>query len=382
MPSKSDRVDSASSGSGSPSVSRLPSSRIPGDVVVRHDVPFAELTTLRVGGPARRVVECRRSVDVPAVLAALDDAGEDAMVLAGGSNVLVGEAGFDGTVVLLRGGEVSIAPDGVVRADAGYVWDALVEATVAAGLGGLECLSGIPGGVGATPVQNVGAYGVEVSSVLRGVTVYDRSRREVVDVDPADLGLGYRTSRLKHQSREVVLAVEFGLVPGGRSASIAYRELATCLGVEPGERVAAEAARECVLGLRRGKGMVLDAADPDTYSAGSFFTNPIVGDAELPGVLERVAARTGGAVPPRYPAEGGTKLSAAWLIERAGFAKGYPGADAPARLSTKHTLALTNRGFATASDVLELAARVRAGVYEAFGVSLHPEPVLVGCSLE
>ncbi|MCA1655146.1 MAG: UDP-N-acetylmuramate dehydrogenase, partial [Pseudonocardiaceae bacterium] len=262
-------------------------------------------------------------------------------------------------------------------------WDAVVCRTVEAGLGGLECLSGIPGSVGATPVQNVGAYGVEVAQLLISTDVLDRASGEVRTLRAAELALGYRTSMLKGTERAVVLRVRFELADGGLSAPIRYTELARVLGVRQGRRVPVADARAAVLELRRGKGMVLDVADHDTWSVGSFFTNPVVVDTELPAVLARIAERVGQETPvPRYPAGVGTsKLSAAWLIERAGFAKGYPGSGSPVALSDKHTLALTNRGTATTADVLSLAGEVRDGVLAAFGIELHPEPVLVGCEL-
>jgi UDP-N-acetylmuramate dehydrogenase len=238
-------------------------------------------------------------------------------------------------------------------------------------LGGLECLSGIPGRTGATPVQNVGAYGVEVADLLVDVDLYDRRADAVrTRVPAAELGLGYRTSVLKGRDDAVVLRVRFALPGDGASAPIRYPELARTLGVEPGERVPAAAAREAVLGLRRGKGMVLDADDPDTWSAGSFFTNPVLAEADAPE----------GA--PRFPAGPGlVKVPAAWLIERAGFRRGHPGPGGRAALSTKHVLALTNRGGATAADLLALAREVRDGVRDAFGITLGAEPVLVACAL-
>jgi UDP-N-acetylmuramate dehydrogenase len=262
------------------------------------------------------------------------------------------------------------------------VWDDVVAATVSAGFGGLEALSGIPGSAGATPVQNVGAYGVEVGSVLRRVRLLDRNTGDVRWVGPEDLGLGYRTSVLKHSDAALVVDVELAVRPDGASAPIGYRELATALGAAEGDRRPAAQVREQVLALRRGKGMVLDAADHDTWSAGSFFTNPVVPDDALPAVLSAIAARVGADVRvPQFPADGGTKLSAGWLIERAGFGKGFPSEDAPARLSTKHTLALTNRGNASTADLVALARRVRDGVQQAFGVRLEPEPVTVGCRI-
>ncbi|HHT31379.1 MAG TPA: UDP-N-acetylmuramate dehydrogenase, partial [Corynebacterium sp.] len=263
-----------------------------------------------------------------------------------------------------------------------------VEMSVAAGFGGLECLSGIPGSAGATPVQNVGAYGAEVSSTLEGVRLYDRRTGADEWVSPESLELAYRFSNLKFTARAVVLAVRFRLTVDGLSAPLRYGELAKRLGVGPEEGASGEArrpvadVREAVLALRRGKGMVLDDADHDTWSAGSFFTNPIVGEAEVEGVRERVASACGAEVAESMPSYPGGKLSAAWLIERAGFPKGHPGEGAPARLSTKHTLALTNRGMATSADLIALAREIRDGVRDAFGVTLVPEPVWIGAELD
>ncbi|GAA3969941.1 UDP-N-acetylmuramate dehydrogenase [Gordonia caeni] len=350
---------------------------------------LAEFTTLRLGGPARAV---RRCPDTAALIDAVvdsDRAGEPILLIGGGSNLVISDDGFDGTAVLIEGAGIEFGTDlrdgetaPYVEAEAGTDWDALVAATVEQGYGGLECLSGIPGAAGTTPVQNVGAYGVEVADMLRSVRLLDRANGEVTEVAPEWLRLAYRTSRLKGRDDHVVLSVSFWLKPDGRSAPIRYRELARELGVAEGESTDAAAARERVLALRRGKGMVLDAGDHDTWSAGSFFTNPIVGETDLPGVLDRIAARVGAETTvPQFPADGGVKLSAGWLIERAGFTRGYPGEEAPARLSTKHTLALTNRGAATTAELLALATTVRDGVREAFGVTLHPEPVFVGCEL-
>ncbi|MFT4200548.1 UDP-N-acetylmuramate dehydrogenase [Gordonia sp. (in: high G+C Gram-positive bacteria)] len=349
---------------------------------------IADLTTLRLGGPAREFVE---AADTDALIAALDrfaDAGERVLVIGGGSNLVVADAGFDGAVVRIASSGVEFSTvDGrpVVTADAGVEWDALVARTVAEGYGGLECLSGIPGSTGATPVQNVGAYGVEIADVLREVEVYDRRSRTLERVAPADLDLRYRHSNLKHRDERIVTRVSLWLRPGGESAPLAYRELARALGRAEGQTADAARVRETVVGLRRSKGMVLDADDPDTYSAGSFFTNPIVSATEAAAVLAQIAVVVGpDVVIPQFPAgDDGTdtKLSAGWLIERAGFAKGYPGADAPVRLSTKHTLALTNRGSASTADLIALARDVRDGVRARFGVTLTPEPVFVNCRL-
>ncbi|EGD54391.1 UDP-N-acetylmuramate dehydrogenase [Gordonia neofelifaecis] len=346
---------------------------------------LAELTTLRLGGPARSVVRCDDTDSLVTTVGELDSAGEPVLLIGGGSNLVIGDDGFDGTAVLIATSGIEYGDEAgrpYVTAEAGNDWDALVADTVAAGFGGLECLSGIPGAAGTTPVQNVGAYGVEVADVLRSVRLFDRATGSVEWVSPESLGMAYRTSVLKGRDDHVVLAVSFWLNPDGVSAPIAYRELARVLGVDEGGTTEAAQVRAQVLALRAGKGMVLDDGDHDTWSAGSFFTNPIVAEAEADAVLARIADRLGDDVSiPRYPADAGVKLSAGWLIERAGFTKGFPGDDAPVRLSTKHTLALTNRGSATTADLLALAARVRDGVRDAFGVDLHPEPVFVNCRL-
>ncbi len=346
---------------------------------VRNSVPLAELTTLRVGGPAT-VADCESVEALVATVRTLDAAGIPVLLLAGGSNLLVADAGFGGVVVRIGTCGIEFGSDGVV-AEAGAVWDEVVAASVAAGFGGLECLSGIPGSAGATPVQNVGAYGVEVAQLLRRVRLLDRASGEIRWAAPDELGFGYRTSVLKHSDRSVVLAVEFGLHPDGRSAPLNYRELAAALDVAEGETRPAEQVREAVLRLRASKGMVLDAADHDTWSAGSFFTNPVVPPEREDEVRAAIARHVGDVTVPAYPSVTGVKFSAGWLIERAGFGKGYPGDSARARLSTKHTLALTNRGDASAADLLELARTVRDGVAERFGIRLEPEPVIVGSTL-
>ncbi|BBX34529.1 UDP-N-acetylenolpyruvoylglucosamine reductase [Mycolicibacterium mageritense DSM 44476 = CIP 104973] len=346
-----------------------------GGVAVAEDVPLAPLTTLRVGPVARRMLTCTSTEQLVSVLRAID---EPALVLAGGSNVVLADdsdavAGL--TVVRVANTEITV--DGnIVRAEAGAMFDDVVVTALAHGLGGLECLSGIPGSAGATPVQNVGAYGAEVADTIRRVRLLDRRTGEDRWVPPEALRFGYRTSVLKHSDAAIVLEVEFALDPEGRSAPLRYRELATALGVEPGERSDPLQVRQTVLALRAGKGMVLDEQDHDTWSVGSFFTNPVVSRAQF----ERLAASAGGPVP-NYPAPDGVKLAAGWLVEHAGFGKGFPGDGAPARLSTKHALALTNRGAATSADVIALAGRVRQGVAEAFGIELTPEPILIGCAL-
>ena len=341
-------------------------------------MPLAPLTTLRVGPVARRLITCDTTQKVVDVTRALGP-DSDALVLAGGSNVVLADDLTDLTVVLLANTEITVEGN-VLRAEAGAAWDDVVVTSLAHGLGGLECLSGIPGSAGATPVQNVGAYGAEVADTIRRVRLLDRRTGEDRWVPPSALRFGYRTSILKHSPAATVLEVEFELNPDGRSAPVRYGELANALGAEPDSRVDATQVRESVLALRARKGMVLDDnaenPDHDTWSVGSFFTNPVV----APEVFERLQSRVGGDVP-NYPASDGVKLAAGWLVERAGFGKGYPGDGAPARLSTKHALAVTNRGGATTADVIALARAVRDGVRTTFGIELTPEPILIGAAL-
>jgi UDP-N-acetylmuramate dehydrogenase len=306
-----------------------------------------------------------------------DEAGERVLLLAGGSNLVVADAGFPGTVVEVatsgirpeHEGEDATSGGVVVTVAAGESWDPFVALAVDQGWVGVEALSGIPGSVGATPIQNVGAYGQEVSAVIASVRVWDRRLRGLRTLAAADCGFGYRTSRFKADpGRHVVLEVRFKFRQGRLGAPVTYAELATALGIAPGERAPMKEVRRAVLGLRGRKGMVLDPVDPDTWSAGSFFTNPVLPPERVPE----------GA--PAWPqADGSVKTSAAWLIENAGYVKGY--GVGPARLSTKHTLALTNRGDATTADLLGLAREIRAGVEDRFGIRLVNEPVLVGCEL-
>jgi UDP-N-acetylmuramate dehydrogenase len=348
-------------------------------------VNLAELTTLRLGGPAGRLVECGSEAELIDAVRDCDQRGEPVLILGGGSNVVVADEGFDGTVVrvAVRGvtvddsgcGDDDLAACGglLVTAAAGESWDDLVARAVEAGWIGVEALSGIPGAVGATPMQNVGAYGQEVAETIWMVRTYDRVARTIRTFANAECGFGYRTSRFKGSDRYVVLAVTYQLLLGSLGAPIRYAELARALGLSVGERAKLGEVRDAVLDLRRAKGMVLDEADRDTWSAGSFFTNPIL-DAAAAEALPDGA--------PRWPLlDGRVKTSAAWLIERAGFPRGYPGPGGRVSLSTKHTLALTNRGTAMTADLLALAREVRDGVRAAFGVELVPEPVLAGCSL-
>jgi UDP-N-acetylmuramate dehydrogenase len=335
------------------------------------DVPLAPLTTLRLGGPARRLIEVHDQLELVQAVRAADRSDEPLLVLAGGSNVVVADDGFAGTVVLVRTRGVSVQRDGsnLVRlvVQAGEVWDELVARCATEGLAGIECLSGIPGSAGATPIQNVGAYGQEVAETVISVTAYDRQYGEVVVLSAADCAFTYRNSVFKGHDRFVVLDVALGLSPEPLSRQIRYPELARRLGLRVGERALLPEVRSAVLGLRRGKGMVLDVGDHDTWSAGSFFTNPVL-DADRAAALPEDA--------PRWPQQGGVKVSAAWLIERAGFGKGY--GTGRARISAKHSLALTNRGGADTKELLDLAREIRSGVRCKFGVELVNEPVLVG----
>jgi UDP-N-acetylmuramate dehydrogenase len=345
---------------------------------------LADLTTLRVGGPAARVVTAGTTDELVDAVREVDDADEPLLLVAGGSNLLVADEGFAGTVVRVatRGVQVSSADacSGVsLQVAAGEPWDDVVRRAVAEGWVGVEALSGIPGSTGATPVQNVGAYGQEVAQTISSLRTWDRREERVRTFAVGECGFGYRTSTFKTSARYVVLDVTFQLPFGDRSTPIAYADLASALGVPLGERVPLAEGREAVLAQRRARGMVLDAADHDTWSAGSFFTNPVMSSAAFARLAAR-ASLAGAGPPPAYPAEGGVKTSAAWLIERAGFGKGY-GLPGPAALSTKHALALTNRGRASAADLVVLARTLREGVRDRFGVSLEPEPRLVGLTL-
>ncbi|MBQ1049949.1 UDP-N-acetylmuramate dehydrogenase [Micromonospora sp. C51] len=341
---------------------------------------LAQYTTLCLGGPAGRVVSATNADEI---VSRVREAGAEILLIAGGSNVVIGDGGFPGTVVLVRSRGLRVLTEDeqtvTVRVEAGEPWDDLVAATVRNGWSGLECLSGIPGSTGATPIQNVGAYGQEVAETITAVQVYDRTAGTVGQVEAVDCGFAYRSSIFKYNERWVVLSVDFRLARSPLSGPVRYAELARALGVEVGDRVPLAQARSTVLGLRAGKGMVLDAGDPDTRSVGSFFTNPVLDAAAYEQLRQRA---NGLGEPPAWPGVGGVvKVSAAWLIDKAGFGKGYPGPEGTA-ISTKHTLALTNpTGTASAQALLTLAREIRDGVQSRFGVTLHPEPVLINCTL-
>lgn len=357
-------------------------------VSTHHGAALAPLTTMRVGGPAQTLITAESTDEVIEAVRAADLAGVPLLLLSGGSNLVISDDGFAGTVVRIAtrgirvdardrcgGAEVTVA--------AGEVWDDVVARAVSEGWSGIEALSGIPGLTGATPVQNVGAYGQEVAQTIARVVTWDRQEQRRRTFTNAECDFTYRHSIFKSTGRYVVLEVTFQLVLADLSAPVAYADLARELGVEQGARVPLADAREAVLVQRSNRGMVLDPGDHDTWSCGSFFTNPILPKAQMDELVQRAALRLGpeGPLPPVFPfGDDMSKTSAAWLIDKAGFAKGHrmPG---PAALSTKHTLAITNRGSATAADIAALAREVRDGVHEAFGVRLVNEPVFVGHDL-
>jgi UDP-N-acetylmuramate dehydrogenase len=354
-----------------PDVSAAPQTDTPHE----SDGPLSAYTTLRLGGPAGTLTVATEADQAVTTIRDAEAEGRPVLVLAGGSNVVIGDAGFAGRVLLLRTRGIQVvethAESVVLRVAAGEPWDAFVEYAVANGYSGVECLSGIPGSAGATPIQNVGAYGQEVAHTIVAVHAYDRRRDTIRAMTPAECAFAYRTSVFKHNERFLVLHVDFRLAVSPGSAPIRYAELARTLGVEAGDRVPLRQARDTVRKLREQKGMVLDPDDRDTWSVGSFFTNPVVPAAVWDGL---------GLDAPHWPGEDGTvKIPAAWLIEHAGFGKGFPG-DGVA-ISSKHTLALTNRGAGSTTALLDLAGTIRDGVRERFGIELHPEPVLINCAL-
>jgi UDP-N-acetylmuramate dehydrogenase len=370
---------------------------------LRNATLLAGYTTLGVGGPARDFVSADTERSLVGAVRSADKAGEPVLLIGSGSNLVIADAGFPGTVIHVntRGLTFVDAGDGAVdiTVAAGADWDDVVAAAVAEGLAGLEPLSGIPGRAGATPIQNVGAYGREVAEIIIAVRVYDRQEDQIRIIPNESCRFSYRTSLFKSgrpealvslpsgtrsqaagQPRYVVLDVTFRLARQPLSAPVRYAELASELGVEMGEQAAVSEVRAAVIKIRSRKGMVLNPGDPDTRSAGSFFTNPVITAEEFAGV-ERAATARGVAPVPRFPAgEGRVKVPAAWLIEHSGFAKGY-GAPGRARVSSKHTLALVNAGEATTADLLALAREIVSGVQAAYGVTLTPEPILIGVTL-
>ncbi|MGH3249802.1 MAG: UDP-N-acetylmuramate dehydrogenase [Trebonia sp.] len=376
---------------------------------VRNAAMLADYTTLGLGGPAKDFVSADTEEALIAAVRSADRADEPVLVIGGGSNLVISDAGFPGTVVHVNTRGLTYVDAGGGAVDltvaAGADWDNVVAASVAEGLAGLEPLSGIPGRAGATPIQNVGAYGREVAEVITQVRVYDRQEDQTRTIPNGCCEFAYRTSLFKSgrpeslvspsagsrpraagqpwaggRTRFVVLDVTFRLARQPLSTPVKYAELAAELGIEMGEQAGVGEVRAAVIKIRSRKGMVLNPGDPDTRSAGSFFTNPVITAGEFTGVEAAAAARGVGPVP-RYPAgEGLVKVPAAWLIERSGFAKGH-GAPGPARVSSKHTLALVNAGGATTADVLALAREIVSGVRAAYGVTLTPEPILIGVTL-
>lgn len=363
---------------------------------------FAELTTLRVGGGARQWIDARTGDDIVAAASAARRAGDDWIALGGGSNLLASDAEYDGTVIRVLSEGIQIESEGadhtLVHVQAGHSWDDFVSWAVINGLGGVEAMSGIPGTVGGAPVQNIGAYGQELAGVVHSLTFWDEQRDDVVTLTNADMDFSFRHSILKGARRGIVLDITFALtrVGGGPEAlgrPILFEQLASALGVARGASQPLGAVRDRVLALRSSKGMVLDANDPDTFSVGSFFVNPIVSERfsrTLPADAPRFPV--GEDEPPRYLAPGeevpplsteprAVKLSAAWLIEHSGVRKGFALPGSGAGISTKHALAITNRGTASADDVLQLAKYVQSMVQSTFGVVLLPEPTLLGLSL-
>lgn len=346
------------------------------------DVPLAPLTTLRLGGPADRLIRTESREELIELVRSADAAGEPVLVLAGGSNVVIADRGFAGTVIQVAtsGIDSRVTDDGRVEmtAEAGEPWDEFVACTIGDEAAGVECLSGIPGSCGATPIQNVGAYGQEVSSTITSVEVLERATGEVREMPAAECGFGYRTSRFKSNDEFVVLSVTFLLDPSPESEPVAYQQLADALGIDPGMRAPLPAVRETVLELRRGKSMVIDTEDPDSVSAGSFFTNPVLSEVEMRDLERRATELLGpDTPPPSWPTtDGKFKTSAAWLIERSGFRRGY--GDGPAGLSQSHTLAVVNRGGASTAELVAFAREIANGVRATFGVSLVPEPVFIG----
>jgi UDP-N-acetylmuramate dehydrogenase len=344
---------------------------------------LSQLTTLRLGGPARSLIDCHDERSLVAAVRQADAQRQPLLVLGGGSNLVVADEGFPGTVARVLSFGVEQDVDGqqvILHVQAGDEWDGFVARCVGEGLAGLECLSGIPGSVGATPIQNVGAYGQEVRDTVVCVRVYDRVRREIYELAAEECGFSYRSSLFKRTpGRWVVLSVTFSLQRQKASLPIRYPELARALGIELGEGAPLATVRAAVLRLRRNKGMVLDPQDPDSVSAGSFFLNPLLEPHELQRLEHQVQERLGPDVrPPVFPApDGCVKVPAAWLIERAGFGPGYGDPDGIA-ISSKHTLALTNRGHGTTAQLVALAAEIVAAVRHDFGIQLVPEPVLVG----
>jgi UDP-N-acetylmuramate dehydrogenase len=355
---------------------------------------FRDLTTLRVGGSISDYRKPSTRADLISTFHEVSSGRSPWFLLGGGSNIVVSDADFDGTVIHVTTTGIDSHTDGdrvLVTAQAGESWDALVEWTVSNGLSGLEALSGIPGTVGAAPVQNIGAYGTDLADTFESLQFVESGTNSVITLTSADLQFGYRTSALKEGRQGLVVSVTFALHGDAKASPVHYGQLATALGVGVGDHVAAPDVRAAVLALRASKGMVI-SDDPDSLSVGSFFTNPVVSDdiaQGLPADAPRYVSETPrspvvvplGAIP-EFPAfsdnQRSVKLSAAWLIENSGVPRGFTLPGNNAGISTKHTLAIVNRGGATADDVLELARYITIRVHDEFGVMLTPEPSFIG----
>jgi UDP-N-acetylmuramate dehydrogenase len=351
------------------------------DLEIQRGVMLAGLTTLGIGGPAKFYTEVKTTDDLASAIEWARVHNVPFFILGGGSNVVVADHGFDGVVIKMAIAGVDVRVENstaILTVGAGESWDDFVAYSVASGYAGIECLSGIPGLVGATPIQNVGAYGQEVSQTIKRVEVLDTSSGQIIHLDSVECGFSYRTSRFKaiEPARFVITRVAYRLALGP-PAPIAYPELERRI-AQMSAKPSLSDIRASVLSIRRSKGMVLDSTDPDTRSVGSFFVNPVVTPDEVEEIRKRVGSRGTGAVsmPVFSTGDGGSKLSAAWLIEHAGFARGY--LRGRAGISTKHSLAITNRGGATATEVLALASEITAGVLDTFGVKLMPEAVMMG----
>ena len=345
---------------------------------------LSDLTTIHLGGPAAALVDATSDEQVIETVIEADATGQPLLVLGAGSNVVVADTGFSGTVIRIatRGVDARSSDGGVrLAVAAGEPWGEVVTRATGDGLSGIECLAGIPGTTGATPIQNIGAYGQQVSDTIVSVRAYDRRARRVIEIDRDRCGFAYRSSVFRASERFVVLGLSLELERSPCGQPVGYAELARRLGLAPGSRAPLAEIHEAVLGLRRQKGMVLDPTDPDSISVGSFFVNPILSPERFAELAVRVAQRLGHAMlPPRWPqADGRIKTSAAWLIDQGGFPRGF--GEGRVGISTKHTLALVNRGGATTGELITLARQISLGVERSFGVALVPEPTLVGVEL-
>jgi UDP-N-acetylmuramate dehydrogenase len=352
------------------------------DLTIRENVALAPMTTLGIGGPARYFADVTDAEDLAAGIRWARDREVPLFILGGGSNIVVGDSGFPGLVlrVSIRGIDIRIEGEAVtVTAGAGEEWDPLVAHCIQRNYAGIECLSGIPGRIGATPIQNVGAYGQEVSETIVSIDAIDLANGRPIRMSARESGFGYRTSRFKTSDRDryIISSVTYRLAINGRPA-IRYPELRAYLDENGLSDARLADVRDAVLAIRRRKAMVIDPADPDSRSVGSFFVNPVVSPKEFEQIKDRIASRLDARLDvPAFPMpDGQIKIPAAWLIERAGFRRGHVRGNVG--LSTKHPLAIINRGGGTAREVADLATEIRSRVFEIYGITLTPEPVFVG----